>query len=55
MIGHLLGDLQLPAVAQVLGDAGGAEAVAADARTDVRGIGAPAHHSENVGLGHGRF
>ena len=32
VIGHLLRDLELAAVAQVLGDAGGAEGVAADLR-----------------------
>ena len=54
MVGHLLGNLQLAAVAQVLGDAGGSEAVAAEVCADAGHRSASAHHSEDVGLSHRR-
>ena len=54
MIGHLLGDFQFSAIAQVFGDPGGAETVAPDTSTDAGGLGASARHPEDVGLGHGR-
>ncbi len=46
--GHLLCDLELSTVAQVLGDACGAEAVATNARVDACCLGTPAHHPEHV-------
>ncbi len=55
VVGHLLRELQPPAVAEVLGDPRGPEGVAADARSDARSLGTPTHHPENVGLRHGRF
>ena len=53
VVGHLLGDFEFAAVAEVFGDAGGAEAVAADLRLNPGGAGAPADHAVDVGLGHG--
>jgi hypothetical protein len=49
--GHLLGDLQLAAVLQLGGDAGGPEAVASDARLNAGGEGATLNHHVHVGLG----
>jgi hypothetical protein len=42
MVGHLLRDFELAAVAQVFGDAGGAEGVIADPGQDAGAAGAPA-------------
>ena len=50
MIGHLLRDLQLAAVAQVLGDARGPETVASDARADAGSFGVAIDHAEDIGL-----
>ena len=53
VVGHLLGDFEFAAVAEVFGDAGGAEAVAADSGFDTGVGGASANHAVDVGLGHG--
>ena len=54
MVGHLLCNLQLPAVAQVFRDTGGPEAVTADAGTDTGRRGTSPYHPENVRLRHRR-
>ena len=53
VVGHLLGDFQLAAVAQVFGDAGGPEAVATDFRLDAGVAGAAADHPIHIRLSHG--
>lgn len=50
MIGNLLRDLQLAAVPQVFGDAGGAEGVATNLRLDAGLLGSSADHSPDIGL-----
>ena len=52
VIGHLLGDFELAAVAQIFRDASRAEGVATDLRLDA-GVGrAPTDHAVHVGLAH---
>jgi len=52
VIGHLLRDFELAAVAQIFRDAGRAERVATDLRLDA-GVGrAPTDHAVHVGLAH---
>ena len=53
MVGHLLGDFEFAAIAEVFGDAGDAEVVAADLGFDAGAGGAAADHTVDVGLGHG--
>ena len=55
VVGHLLGDFEFSAVAEVFGDAGGTEAVAADLGFDAGAVGTSADHAVDVGLGHGRL
>ena len=55
VVGHLLGDFEFAAVAEVFGDAGGTEAVAADLGFDAGVVGTSADHAVDVGLGHGRL
>src|SRR5437899_8625136 len=52
VVGHLLRDLELAAIAQVLDDAGGAEGVAPDLRLDAGVLRAAADHTVDVGLAH---
>ena len=52
MVGHLLRDLQAPAVLQVLGDAGRSKAVAPDVRANVGSLNPPADHAVHIGLPH---
>jgi plasmid stabilization system protein ParE len=52
VVGHLLRDLRESPVAQVLGDAGGAEAVAADAHADACRFGPAADYVEDIALPH---
>jgi len=52
VIGHLLGDFELAAVAQIFSDTSRAEGVATDLRLDA-GVGrAPTDHAVHVGLAH---
>lgn len=53
MVGHLLGDFELAAVAQVLRDARRPKRVAADLRGDRGGLRAPPNHPVDIGLAHG--
>ena len=53
VVGHLLGDFEFAAVAEVFGDAGGAKTVAADLGFDASVGGAAADHAVDVGRGHG--
>ena len=53
VVGHLLGDFEFAAIAEVFGDAGDAEVVAADLGFDAGAGGAAADHAVDVGLGHG--
>ena len=52
VVGHLLGDFEFAAVAEVFGDAGGTEAVAADLGFDAGVGGTSADHAVDVGWGH---
>ena len=52
VVGHLLGDFEFAAVAEVFGDAGGAEAVSADSGVDASGAGPASGHEVDVGLAH---
>ena len=53
MVGHLLRDFQLATVAQILGDAGGAEGVATDFCLDPGLLGPPSDHAPDIGLAQG--
>ena len=53
MVGHLLRDLELAAVAQVFGDAGGSEGMAPDLRAHLRGERPPRDHPVDIRLAHG--
>ena len=53
MAGHVLGDLQLAAILEVGGDAGGSEAVGADLCFQLRGPGAFLNYQMHIGLGQG--
>ena len=48
MVGHLLRDFQLAAIAQVLRDAGGAENVAANFCLNAGLLGPPSNHSPDI-------
>ena len=53
MVGHLLGHLEPPAVAQVLRDAGSPEGVAANLSGHAGGLGPSPDHPIDVRLAHG--
>ncbi len=51
MPGHPLSNLELAAVLEVGGDAGGTEAVSADLGADAGGLGTPLNYHVHVSLG----
>ena len=53
VVGHLLGDFKFSAIAQVLGNAGGAEGVATDAGFHMGIECTPPDHPVDIGLTHG--
>jgi hypothetical protein len=53
VVGHLLGNFELPAVLEIGSDAGRPEGMAANFRLDASSRSSPANHSPYIGLQHG--